>query len=186
MPENSRMTSTLQIGTTTLAALAAGVMLYVAGTAQVERSVNFIPQTGVSTGATIQVNSITRWQQYPVTCTATGGTTGLYSTCAANLPFTSTGGLLGVTLECGNVATQLTGDVSFKKSLHSATGTVLTNLNNIVAGTGSYEGSWFATEQAWNPADILTFSTTTTPSGTLNTTRYDCQMWATVSDKYGS
>ncbi len=176
--------SALQIGTSALAILAAGYVAFIAGGLQVRDNINFTPN-GTTTGAVIQVNGLTRIQQFPVTCTATGGLS-TYSTCAARLPFTTTGGLLGVSMECGNWKVAMSGDLSFKKTLTSASGSVITNGNNLSLGTGAFLPTQLAVPIAWNPADILTFSTLVTPTGTLNTTRYDCQMWSTIIDKYGS
>lgn len=142
--------------------------------------VNFKQGTGTSTGAVLQVDGTNRFQTFSATCTATGGLTN-YSTCYLSSPLSTTGSLLEVGLECGNVPKQLTGDVSFKKTRLAASGAVLTNLDNIVAGTGSLERSAFATEVKWNPADKLTFSTLITPGSGV-----DCQLWATIADKYGS
>lgn len=161
-----------------------GYLLNVQGSASVRDSVNFAGTT--ATGADLRIGGVSRFRVLPpIACSATGGVTS-YTSCAISAPFSTTGALLGVTHECGNVAKALIGDVSFKKSLTSATGTALTNLDSVTIGTGSTQISWFATEQTWNPADILTFTTLTTPSGTLNTTRYDCKMSAVVLDKYGN
>lgn len=161
-----------------------GYLLKVQGSVSVQNAI----ESSTSTGARLTIGGVDRLRILPpAACVATGGLTGVYETCKYNSPYTTTGALLGVFTECGlNVAKALTGDVSFKKALHAATGSALPNLDNIVLGSGSYESSWFATEVAWNPADILTFSTRTTPTGTLNTTRYDCKMAPIVFDKYGS
>lgn len=137
----------------------------------------------------IFVNTLARAKTGPVTCTATGGLTGVYETCsvtAAAVGLTTTGTLLGVTLECGNVAKPLTGDVSFKKAAHAATGSALTNLADVTLGSGANVPSIFAVPPSWNPTDLLTFSTRVTPSGALTNARYDCQMWPILLDKYGS
>jgi hypothetical protein len=141
----------------------------------------------VSSTSTIEMKAggLVRNKELYAQCSATGGLT-TYSTCFLAAPFSTTGSLLAASLECGNVVKQLTGDVSFKLTSTSSSGTVLTSLDNIVAGTGALERSAFATEVAWNPANGLSFSTLVSPSGTLNTTRYDCRLWALVSDKYGN
>lgn len=140
---------------------------------------NFTNTAGTATGAIIQVSGVTRYQTLSTTCTATGGSTGQYSTCLLRSPFTTTGGLLETSLECGNVGAALTGDISFKTARIAASGTVLTNLDNIAAGTGSYERSAFATEVDWHPSKFLTYSTLVTPGS------IDCKLWATVADRYG-
>lgn len=181
------MGSTLQIGTSALVALATvTTVLYAYGTLQVKDNINFTPD-GTTSGAVLQVNGLTRFQTFPTTCTATGGLTGQYSTCYARSPYTTTGSLLAFSFECGNnFAVALPGDVSFKKSLISGSGAPLTNGDNLTLGSGALKPSVLAVPVAFNPADILTFSTRTTPTGTLSTGRYDCQMYTTVSDKYGT
>lgn len=161
-----------------------GYLLKVQGSVSVRDSVNFQGSTG--TGADLRIGGVSRLRVLPPTaCTATGGLT-KYTMCSISAPFSTTGALLATSLECGNVSKALAGDVSFKKTAFSNTGTALTNLDGITAGTGSTEVSWFATEQAWNPADRLTFTTLITPTGTINSTRYDCVMSAVVLDKYGN
>lgn len=167
-----------------LAGVALGTALTLTLTTLTTQQVNFV-QSGTSSGVVLQVNSVTRYQTVPITCTASGGLT-KYSMCSGRSPLSTTGSLIDISMECGSVAKQLTGDVQFKKSLLSNSGSPLTNLDNIVVGTGALERSAFATELKWNPADLLTFSTLETPTGSLGSSRYDCQMWATLSDKYGS
>lgn len=130
-------------------------------------------------GATLYSDGLVREAETFAKCTATGGLTS-YSTCWLPSPMSTSGSLLGVSLECGNVAAQLTGDVSFKLTSTSGSGTPLTSLDNIVAGTGSLEVSDFATEVAWNPEEGLAYSTLVTPGATA-----DCRLYATYSDKYG-
>jgi len=177
--------SSLALGTIT-ATVAAIMALtsWVNGSAILQGNLFF--DTTTNTSPAIYVNTLARAGTFPVTCTATGGLTGVYETCSTVSPFTTTGTLLGVGLECGNVARALQGDVSFKKSAGSATGTALTNLDGVTLGTGSNVFSQLAVGVSWNPADLLTFSTRATPTGTLNTTRYNCQMWPVYLDKYGS
>lgn len=174
----------LAIATSLVANVAlGGYLLKVQGSVSIRDSLNFAGTT--STGADLRIGGVSAFRVLPPTaCSATGGLT-KYTTCSISAPFSTTGALLAVDLSCGNVAVSLPGDISFKKSLTSNTGTALTNLDGVTAGTGSTEISWFATEQRWNSADILTFSTLTTPTGTLNTTRYDCTLSAIVRDTYG-
>lgn len=168
-------------------AMLTGTVAYFNGAIQVRDSVNFTDQNGTETGAVLKINSVARFQVLtPKVCTATGGLS-KYTMCSYNSPYTTTGALVGFSLECGNnVAKQLTGDVSFKKTLFSNTGTVLTNGDNLALGTGALKASILAVPVTWNPADKLTFSTLVSPSGTLNTTRYDCKFAPIVWDKYGS
>lgn len=159
-----------------------GYLLLVAGSAQVNNKVNF-PSTG--SGVQLTVDGVTRYRQVKGTCSATGGLTS-YTTCYVPPLFTSTGTLLEFSLECGNNVVAQSGDVSFKKTLTSASGAPLTNGNNLSLGSGANLHSQLAVPVSWNPADYLTFSTLVAPTGTLNTTRYNCSIWATVSDKYGT
>lgn len=139
--------------------------------------------SGTSTGAVLQVGGQTRWQTFSSACAGTGGLTGLYSTCYARSPLSTTGTLLGWGIECGNWQVSMSADVSFKKGLFSATGTALTNGNNVTIGTGANLQSMLAVPVSWNPADILAVGSITTPTGTLNTTRYNCTFWPILSDK---
>ena len=134
---------------------------------------------GTQSGIVLKADGLTRYKSYYTTCTATGGLS-KYSTCYAPSPFSTTGSLFDVSLECGNVPKALAGDVSFKKSRLSASGAPLTNLDAITAGTGSLEMSQFATEVAWNSADALTYSTLVTPGSGV-----DCKLFYTVADHYG-
>lgn len=119
----------------------------------------------------------------PDTCTATGGVA-TYDVCLLDSPLTTTGALRGLALECGNVAKPLQIDASFVKAANSATGTTLPNFNDRTAGTGAwvynYTGSLL-----WNPADKIKVGSLTSPTGTLSTSRYDCQIRAEVDDIYG-
>lgn len=157
------------------------------GTVKVRDAVDFRPN-GTTSGAYLQINGATRLAPLtPVALVATGGLTGVYDTLDYVAPFSSSGVLLGVTFECGeNFAKSLTGDVSFRKGSKTASGSPLTNLNNVTLGSGTIFGSWLAQPLAWNPADRLSFSTRETPTGTLSTARYDCKMAPIVVDAYGS
>lgn len=133
------------------------------------------------TGVTLLQGGLARYATAYATCTSTGGITN-YSTCYLESPLATTGSLLSISLECGNVPKALAGDVSFKLTRLSATGTAITNLNNITAGTGALQTNVFTTEQAWNPAEAITFSTLTDPSGAA----VDCRLYADYHDKYGT
>lgn len=169
-----RLAKGIAIGTVTLAAF---LNLY--------GPLNFKSTPGTSTGATLTVDGLPRWKTFPVTCSASGGSTNT-AMCATRSPLTTSGTLLGADLECGNVAMALIGDVSIKKSKLAATGSALTNLNGVTLGTGAKISVRFAQGVSWNPTDVLTFTTLLTPTGTLSATRYDCQMWPVMLDAYGS
>lgn len=173
---------TLAIATSMVANVAmGGYLLVVRGSASVDNAVNFSSNTGVL----LQVGGLTRVRTNYVQCTGTGGLS-KYSKCNTTSPFTTSGTLLAFALECGNNVVSQSGDVSFKKTSLSNTGTVLTNGDNLVAGTGANKWSQLAVPVIWNPADRLTFSTATSPTGTQSTARYDCRLWYTASDAYGS
>lgn len=148
--------------------------------------INFSAPNGTSTGAVIQVASVARYQEFPTTCVATGGLT-KYSMCVARSPYTTTGTLLAAGAECGSsFPKSLPGDFSFKKNIFSSTGSSITNLDGVTLGSGANVLSQLAVGLSWNPADLFTFTSLVTPTGTLGTSRYDCQMWTRVLDKYGS
>lgn len=138
--------------------------------------VNFVTN-GSQTGIVLKVDGLRRYYQAYADCTATGGLT-TYSTCFLPSPLSTSGSLFSISVECGNVSVQLSADVSFKLTATSASGTVLTSMDNIVMGTGSLERVSFATEQAWNPTNGLA-ATTLTTVGTV-----DCKLWATFADTY--
>jgi len=171
--DNISLRGTLAVtGAVTLA------LVTLSNTLTLQNGANFTAN-GSSTGVVLQVSGTTRYQTLSTTCTATGGSTGQYSTCALRSPLSTTGSLIEASLECGNVGTQLTGDISFKTARIAATGSALTNLDNITAGTGSLERSAFSTEVAWHPSKFLTYSTLVSPGSV------DCKLWATLADQYG-
>ncbi len=170
-----RVAKALAVGTVVLAAVF-----------NIHGAINSKSVPGSSTGSILQVDGQTRRQEFPTTCSATGGLTN-YSTCDSKLPISTSGALLGVTIECGNWAKAMTGDVSFKATAMSASGSPLTNLNNVTLGTGAYISSMFAQPVPWKPGlSHLTFTSLTAPTGTLNTTRYNCKIVPILSDIYGS
>lgn len=132
-----------------------------------------------TSGTVLYTNGLARNAETFAKCTSTGGLTS-YSTCFLPSPITTTGSLLGVSIECGDTGVQLTGDVSFKIASTSASGTALTSLEDIVLGTGSLQVSNFATEVNWNPAEGISYSTLVTPGAV------DCRLFAKYSDKYGN
>ena len=131
------MTSTLQIGTATLAALAAGVMLYVAGTISVERVINFTPVSGTETGATIQLNGVVQQKINTTALTNTGGVAA-YDVASITNPFNATGAITNLSIECGNVPKPWTLDVGFSTAVKTATSSTLAAFDNVVTGTGFF------------------------------------------------
>lgn len=126
-----------------------------------------------------EVNRVTQ-----VACTATGGLA-KYDTCYMPSPLTTTGALKSVSIQCGDVAKALPGDLGFVKAANTGTGTALPTFDNKSLGTGATFRYSTGTTIIWNPADKLKFGTRTAPTGTLNTTRYNCIMRAEVEDLYG-
>ncbi len=169
-----RIAKALALGTIALAAVF-----------NIHGAINSQSVPGTSTGSILQVDGLTRRQEFPTACSATGGLTS-YSVCAARSPLSTTGSLLAFGIECGNWKVAMYSDVSFKKTRTAASGTVLAGGNNLLVGTGANLQSALAVPVSWNPADLLTVTSLTAPTGTLNTTRYDCKLWTTISDKYGS
>ncbi len=144
------------------------------------------PSNGTQSGVVLKTAGLERYQTFPTTCIGTGGLTGVYNTCAASSPYSSTGTLLGVSIECGNWMVSQVGDVSFKKTVHGGTGASLTNLVNVTVATGANITSMLAQPVSWNPTDTLTFSTITASSGVNSAARFDCKMYPVVLNKYGS
>lgn len=119
----------------------------------------------------------------PATLTATGGNV-KYDAFYLPSSLTTTGAIRSLSIQCGNVAKALVGDLGFVKAAGTQTGSVFPNFENVTIGSGSY--IYLHTGATlWNPADKIKFGTLTTPTGTLNATRYDCILRATVEDIYG-
>lgn len=181
MAESSRTTSALQIGTTALLALNAAVMLYVSGRIQLTREIDFLPD-GNSTGAVLQLNGVTAYQRFAVACTSTGGLT-KYPTCVTASPYSTTGALLDVAIDCGNTLVGMLMSGSFVKS-NAATTFGAAVLRNVTVGSGGIRNrlSQTGSEVLWNPADKIRLHTTTaSPNAASN-----CTMWVTSRDKSGS
>lgn len=133
------------------------------------------------TGETNYAYSLARGKRVEATCTASGGTTN-WSPCWIPAPLSTTGSLLEAGLECGNVTLAQTGDFSLKLGKLAASGTVLTNLDNVATGTGVIQRSFFTTEVPWSPLRGLSFSTLVSPAAVS----IDCKAYAIYDDKYGS
>ena len=185
--EGSRFNNALQVGTSAFMTLAASVLLYVAGTINVERNVNFTP-VGTTTGAVLQVNGTTVYQSFSFACTNTGGSLQLsnggsvYDTCIAASPLTTTGAITAIALDCGGVPKPFAYDVGFVKARKAGTGAGIQNLNNKTAATGSL--TMFSTGVVlWNPVDYIKLGTlTSVPNAATN----DCRLRVELFDKYGS
>jgi hypothetical protein len=131
---------------------------------------------------TLNGTEISRVRQ--VACTATGGLA-KYDTCYMASPLTTTGSLKEVSLECGNWKVAMSGDLGFVKAAETGSGSPIARMSNQSLGTGAYIIHQGTGATLWNPADKLKFATLVTPTGTLNTTRYDCVMRVDLEDIYG-
>lgn len=182
--QSTRFTGTV-IGTS-LGAIAgvvvgAGVALSVVGDLQVRDAINFTPN-GTTTGAVIEVVGVTAFQRFPVPCTSTGGLK-KYPTCITASPFSSTGALSDIAIDCGNNGRALVMSGAFVKSNAATTeGQLL--LKNVTVGTGAVRNrlSQTGSEVLWNPADKIRLSTVTAGANQAA----NCTMWVTARDKSGS
>lgn len=175
---------TIGAAVTVLASLAANVMLYVNGQIQVVREVNYI-QTGVSTGAVLQVAGITQKQIIPTTCTVGGTASGSrtnYDFCIVRSPITTTGSINSIGLECGGVPAPFSMSGGFVKSRLTSLTSSFRNFTSVVSvGTGA--SVTFGTGNLkWNPADFVKLSAVNATWNTAN----NCQLYIEMRDKYGS
>ncbi len=145
---------------------------------------NFITN-GSQTGVVLKAGGTVVDQKIPVTCSATGGLT-KYPTCITASPYTSTGVLTGLSLECGGAAMGnwvMSG--AFVKSVTAPSGT--TTIPNFgtrkTVGSGSFTTMSGSTPLTWNPADLIKISTITSIPTTTN---FNCTMLITSHDKFGS
>lgn len=168
--------------------LASGYMAFFNGGIQVRDAVNFTNQNGTSTGVNLKVAGLTRLQTFSVPVSQTGGNVKVsggakYDTAYARSPFTTTGTLVGLALECGGVPKPFAYEVGFVKSRLAGTGSrVHANLDNKTAASGSL-AVFLTGATLWNPADAIKLGTlTSVPVTSAN----DCKLWITASDKYGS
>lgn len=171
----------LYVGTS-LATLAATVAGYFAGQLGVRDQLNFSSQNGTATGVVIQIEGSTAYQRFSVACTATGGLK-KYPTCVAASPFTTTGALHDVAIDCGNTNVAMVMSGAFVKSNAATTeGTVV--LKNVTVGSGAVRNklSQTGSEILWNPADKIRLSTVTTQPNSAS----NCTMWVTARDKSGT
>lgn len=148
--------------------------------------INFAGPAG-GPGIVLQQNGVNRLQRFTFPCTNTGGlelTAGAgakYDTCISTSPITTTGAIAGISVECGGVPKPFVYDVSFVKALNTGTGTAITNLNSLTAGSGSFVG--VNPNIVWNPADYLKLGTRTVVPATSGN---DCVVGVDMYDKYGS
>jgi len=173
------MSSALQIGTTALLALSAGVMLYVAGKLNVRDAVNFASQNGTQSGAVIQVEGVTEIQAYTIPCTATGGNVKVgagaaagakYDTCIIPPLLSSTGAIKEISLHVVNSPFVVGVDCSYVKDRVSGTGSAFIGTSNITTATGGIFrvfGSGAVTSR-WNSADFIKCGTLADPTSSFS------------------
>lgn len=143
-------------------------------------------QTGSETGAILQVNGVSRFQRFTVPCTATGGTNGVggyYATCLARSPLTTTGVLLGVSVECGNVPQPYAFSGGFVKARANVVGVSFKNFAAAGAGTGKLAAVHSTGAYLWNPADLIKINTATAVRAASGD---NCVLGLDTFDKYGS
>lgn len=138
---------------------------------------------GTQTGFVVKADGTTTLQRFPVTCTATGGLT-KYPTCITASPYTTTGSLEGLALDCGGIGVgTLTVSGSFVKSRSAVSGSpVIPNFTRKAIASGALAG-YSGSGMTWNPADLLRINTITSIPTTTN---FNCTMVVTTRDKYGS
>ena len=148
-----------------------------------------LPVAGTNTGVSLKVGGLDRSRWFASTCTSTGGNVAelgtYYDTCLARSPYTSTGILLDLSLECGNTPIAITGSGGFvkgpKQNVIAATAIPIFAQTK-VAGSGS-KIEYGTGRILWNPADRIKIQTRTTIP---KTTGIDCKLYFNVADKYGS
>lgn len=166
----------LALAATSVATVAMGGYILVAqGSVNVQNKINQSSGTGIY----LAVGGTDRYREFKGTMVNSGGLTS-YTTAYISPPFLGSGALLGWDISCGNQPKGLTGDISFKSTLTSSSGAVLTNGNNVTMGTGSFTASRLAQPVVWKGNEYLTFTTLSTPTGTPN-----CEFWANAIEKYG-
>lgn len=151
------------------------------GTIKVRDNIDFRPN-GTTTGATVQINGVTAWQQIPFTCTSTGGLT-KYPTCYIPSPYTTTGAVIDIALDCGNTLVNMVMSGSFVKS-RSATTFGRNLIRNSTVGSGGLlsRSSQTGSQVPWNPVDGIRLTTITAAPNTA----VNCSGIVTARDKAGS
>ncbi len=157
-------------------------------------------QNGYQTGSTVAVGGAVQQKITPGTCAfGTGGTAsgGLanYDFCRARSPFTTTGTIFTLGLECGNVPRPFTLSGSFVKAISTnisanpgqrvfqqfGRGADPTVPTVTTVGTGARIYA-FTGAIMWNPADILKIEAR---SATWNTGN-NCSLFYEARDKFGT
>lgn len=138
---------------------------------------------GSQTGVTLKDGTTTVLWSRTLACTATGGLA-KYPTCYVPNPFGSTGALVNVSHECGNVGTNLTMSGGFVTSTTTAVSSAFPTMNDFTAGTGSFVAfnvrATSGSVLEWKPGEAIKFQTITTLPSTS-----DCAVHVEAYDKYG-
>lgn len=149
----------------------------------VNPGVGFITN-GDQTGITLLDGAAVGYMNRLYPCTATGGLGGKYATCVVNSPYTTSGALVSVALECGGTALSVTGSGGFVKT---ATAPVLSSFNRmtgITVNTGATVNQTFtgSTIKIWNNADKIKLALVgSIPNGT----NFNCGLRVNSYDLYG-
>lgn len=141
---------------------------------------------GTMTGITLlDSNSAVGYADHLYPCTSTGGLGGKYPTCVIRSPYTTTGALTSVTLECGGTGLSLTGSGGFVKSTTAPVLSSFNRMNGITINTGATVIQTFtgSTVKKWNPADIIKIGTVTSLPTTTN---FNCGARVKSYDLFGS
>ncbi len=153
---------------------------------------------GTQTGVVLQEAKVTQLaiRDVPCTLTQTIGGTGSggranYPFCLAKSPFTTTGALTALSLECGGVGTATnTMSGGFVKTSTQAVGALptkaFTNFLSVASNTGAaLRASFTGTSlQLWNPADLIKVQILNA-GGLINPTS-NCVLRYQAHDKFGT
>ncbi len=145
---------------------------------------------GSQSGITLLSDGLTRYKTYSTTCTSTGGittTNAYYDTCYAPAPFSTTGSLMGTSIECAGIkiAAFVASGAFVKMQKDVASGIVRypVVIKNSTIASGSLVRTSSGAGISWNPGDKLSVHTTAVIP---KTTGLDCKLFYIVADKYGS
>ena len=123
---------------------------------------------GSQSGVVLKDGTRTAVASYSVACTGTGGLS-KYDTCYMPPILSSTGTIKAIYVMVSAAPTTATIglDCSFVKARNTATGTVITNLNNIQTATGSIQSFSTGALLRWNSADAVKCGTIGTPTSSF-------------------
>ncbi len=122
---------------------------------------------GTASGVVLKDNGIVAFASRTVNCVGTGGLTGVYDTCLIPPLLTTTGSITRLSLMVSASPVSVGIDCGFTKAVHTSTGTVFTNFNNVSTGSGSIAN--FGTGAIrWNSADFIKCGTLGTPTAAFS------------------